>query len=61
MKVSMVSVSRRAAPPQRGQVVCRKPACVVSGDWPVGRKSTSVGSTTGSCSSGTPTMPQRSQ
>ena len=40
-KVSMVSVSRRAAPPQDGQVAARKPSWVVSGERPVGLNSTS--------------------
>ena len=40
-KVSIVSVSRVAGPPQIGQVVCRKPSWKRSGDSPVGRNSTS--------------------
>ena len=56
-KVSMVSVSRAAGPPQIGQVVCRKPSWSCSGDSPVGRNSTSSGASTGSWSSGTGTMP----
>ena len=55
--VSMVSVSRRAGPPQIGQVVWRKPSCKASGDCPVGRNSTSSGATIGSWSSGTGTTP----
>ncbi len=47
-KVSMVSVSRRAGPPQAGHVVCRKPSWNCRGDWPVGRNSTSSGASTGS-------------
>ena len=57
----MVSVSRRAGPPQRGQVVLRNASCVTSGDWPVGVNAASSGSSTGSWSSGTGTMPQSSQ
>ena len=57
----MVSVSRRAAPPQRGQVTRTKAACAASGEPPVPVKATSSGRTTGSSRSGTGTMPQRSQ
>ena len=55
--VSIVSVSRRAGPPQMGQVVWRNPSWRASGDWPVGRNSTSSGATTGSSLSGTGTAP----
>ena len=55
--MSMVSVSRRAGPPSMGQVVCRNPSWKASGDWPVGRNSTSSGATIGSWSSGTGTTP----
>ena len=34
-KVSMVSVSRRAGPPQRGQVVCTNSGSPASGELPV--------------------------
>ena len=61
MKVSMVSVSRRAAAPHCGQVVRQNASERASGESPVGRNSTSYGSSTGSCSSGTGTMPQWSQ
>src|SRR5580698_8703423 len=60
-KVSMVSVSRRAGPPQMGQVVWRKPSWNDNGDCPVGRNSTSSGATMGSCSSGTGTTPWSGQ
>ena len=33
-----MSVSRRAGPPQTGQVVCKKPSCEASGDCPVGQE-----------------------
>ena len=61
MKVSMVSVSRSAAPPQLGQVVCRQVGWNLSGLSPVGRHSMSSGSSTGSSSSGTGTGPQCGQ
>ena len=51
-KVSMVSVSRVAGPPQIGQVVLRNSGLVASGDCPVGRNSTSSGASTGSWSVG---------
>ena len=60
-KVSIVSVSRVAGPPQSGQVVCRNPSWKRSGDCPVGRNSTSSGASTGSSSSGTGRGPQASQ
>ena len=56
-KVSMVSVSRRAGFPQRGQVTLTNPSRFASGDSPCGEKSTSWGSTTGRSSSGTGTSP----
>ena len=61
--MSSTSVSRRAGPPQPGQVVCTKPGTVASGDRPVpaGRKSSMSGSTTGSSDSGTGCSPQASQ
>jgi hypothetical protein len=57
MNVSIVSVSRVAACPQMGQVVCDQVGCSFSGLSPVGRHSTSIGSSTGSWSSGTGTWP----
>ena len=60
-KVSIVSVSRPAGPPQTGHVVCKKPSWSARGDCPVGRNSTSSGATTGSWSSGTGTTPCASQ
>src|SRR5438477_2390799 len=59
--VSMVSVSRRAAPPHFGHVVFTNPSCFASGDSPCGEKSTSSGSSTGSSSSGTGTSPHDGQ
>jgi hypothetical protein len=56
-KVSMVSVSRRAAAPHFGHFTARKRSSLSSGlPLPSGTRST--GSTTGSCSSGTGTVPQ---
>ena len=60
MKVSKVSVSRSAAPPQVGQVVLRHAGSALIGE-PVPMNATSSGSNTGSCSSGTGTAPQPSQ
>ena len=51
--VSMVSVSRRPGRRRSGHVVWRNPWWRASGDWPVGRNSTSSGARTGSWSSGT--------
>ena len=59
--VSIVSVSRLAGLPQRGQGVFTKPSCSASGDSPVGRNSESSGSSTGSSSSGTGTVPHSPQ
>ena len=59
-KVSNVSVSRRAAPEQEGQVVCFQASFRSSG-LPGTSKLTSCGSTTGNCSRGTATGPQLSQ
>ena len=60
MKVSKVSVSRSAGPPQPGQVVLRHSGSALIGEaMPV--KATSSGSTTGSWSSGTGTAPHFSQ
>ena len=54
---SSVSVSRRAGPPQLGQVVLTNSSSSASGlPVPVGRMSS--GSSTGSCSRGTGTVPQ---
>ena len=61
MKVSMVSVSRRAGPPQVGQVVARKLSVSGSGLLPSGRVLTSMGSSTGRSASATGTMPHFSQ
>ena len=53
----MVSVSRRALAPHRGQSTARKASSLSSGlPLPSGTRST--GSTTGNCSSGTGTVPQ---
>jgi len=60
MKVSKVSVSRSAGPPQSGQVVARHCGSVLIGE-PVPLNSTSSGNTTGNWSSGTGTAPQASQ
>jgi hypothetical protein len=60
-KVSIVSVSRTAGPPQMGHVVRRKPSWERNGDSPVGWNSTSSGASTGSCSSGTGTAPWSGQ
>ena len=49
------------APPHSDRSCCRKPSCVTSGTCPVGVNSASSGSSTGSWSSGTGTMPQSSQ
>src|SRR3712207_694934 len=59
-KVSMVSVSRRACPPQLGQLTCFQVGWRSSG-LPGTSKDTSSGSTTGSWSLGTGTTPQASQ
>jgi len=60
MKVSMVSVSRSALPPQRGQAVCFQVGCLSSG-LPEPVISTSSGSVTGSASRGTGTVPHAPQ
>ena len=59
-KVSKVSVSRRAFAPHRGQSTCFQVGWWSSG-LPGFEKSTSSGSRTGSCSTGTGTTPQASQ
>ena len=56
-KVSNVSVSRRAGPPQRGQATCFQVGWWSSG-LPGRSNATSSGSITGNCSSGTGTTPQ---
>ncbi len=61
MKVSIVSVSRTAGPPQTGQAVFFQVGCNFSGDSPVGFHSTSSGSSTGSSASGTGFQPSFSQ
>ena len=60
MKVSNVSVSRRAGAPQRGQATCFQVGWWSSG-LPGVSNYTSSGSTTGSWSSGTGTAPQPAQ
>src|SRR3954471_6304965 len=59
-KVSQVSVSRRAGLPQDGQFTRFQVGWLSSG-LPGFEKSTSSGSFTGNCSSGTGTTPQASQ
>jgi len=61
MKVSKVSVSRCAGPPQSGQVVRANAGSDLIGLMVCSSYCTSSGSTTGSCASGTGTTPQRSQ
>ena len=57
-KVSMVSGSRFAGPPHCGQATLMNSGTSSSGERPVGMKlSTCAGSSIGSCSSGTGTMP----
>ena len=58
-KVSIVSPSRVAGPPQVGQVVLTHSSAAASGEVPFGLRSAprSSGSSTGSCSSGTSTSP----
>ena len=59
-KVSIVSVSRRAARPQLGQATFRKDSHLFSG-LPLPSGTRSSGSTTGRSRSGTGTTPQASQ
>ena len=61
--VSMVSVSRLAGPPQRGQSTFTQSSAAASGDTPLGTRSwpRRSGSTTGSWSSGTGTSPHDGQ
>ena len=61
MKVSMVSVSRRAGLPQQGQGTCTQASSWARGEAPLPLKATSRGSSTGNCSAGTGTTPQASQ
>jgi hypothetical protein len=61
MKVSIVSVSRRAGPPHFGQVVFTNAASDLSGLLPLPGVVDVSGSRTGSWSSGTGTMPSVSQ
>ena len=62
-KVSIVSVSRSAAPPHFGQSTFTQSAAAASGDTPCGCRSAPrrSGSTTGSWSSGTGTSPHDGQ
>ena len=60
MKVSIVSVSRRAGLPQHGQSTFRKASDLFSG-LPLPSGTRSSGSTTGRSLSGTGTSPQLSQ
>ena len=61
--VSIVSVSRSAAPPHFGQSTFTQSVAAASGDTPFGARSAPrrSGSTTGSESSGTGTSPQDGQ
>ena len=59
--MSMVSVSRLAAPPHLGQVVLTNFSLYFRGDSPVGLNSASSGRSTGRSFSGTGTMPQWGQ
>ena len=59
--MSIVSVSRRAGASQRGHVVETQSSAAASGDRPFGAKSVMSGSSTGSWSSGTGTVPHSSQ
>src|SRR5438552_3125553 len=60
-KVSRVSVSRFAGPPQDGHVTFTKASFLARGDSPCGENSTSSGSTTGKSASGTGTSPHVGQ
>src|SRR5688572_7259637 len=60
-KVSIVSVSRRALPPQRGHRAFTNDAASASGEPPLPLSWTSRGSTTGRFSSASGTMPHVSQ
>ena len=61
MKVSMVSVSRLAAPPQQGQVTLTQSVCWLKGDPPFPDRSMPRGNSTGKSSLGTGTTPQVGQ
>ncbi len=61
MNVSMVSVSRRAAPPHFGHVTFTNSGTFSSGERPAPVISMRSGSTTGSWSSGTGTTPHSGQ
>ena len=61
IKVSIVSVSRFAGPPHFGHIVFTNASCLASGESPVGLSSASSGSSTGSWSAGTGTMPSFGQ
>ena len=60
-KVSIVSVSRRAGPPHFGHVVFTQSSTAARGLLPFGAYSSVSGSSTGSWSSGTATMPHEPQ
>ena len=59
--MSIVSVSRRAGPPHVGHATLTHSATCASGESPRPVNSATFGSTTGSWSSGTGTMPHASQ
>ena len=59
--MSIVSVSRRAGPPQIGHVVLTQSSAAASGERPCGAKSSMSGSSTGRSASGTGTIPCSSQ
>ena len=59
--VSIVSVSRRAGPPQSGHVVLTNSGTCASGESPRPLNSVIFGSSTGRLSYGTGTMPHFSQ
>ena len=59
--MSIVSVSRRASPPHDGHSVLTQSSAAASGLLPFGAYSSTSGSSTGSWSSGTGTIPHSSQ
>ena len=59
--MSIVSVSRRAGPPHVGHVVFTNSGICASGESPRPLNSATFGSSTGSSSTGTGTMPHFSQ
>ena len=59
--MSIVSVSRRAGPPHRGQAAFTNAGWFASGEPPLPESCTSLGSTTGRFSSFSGTMPSFSQ